>query len=281
MLVRKDEFRASKAMQHRVMNTPNIEVLFNTETYSNHLVLEPPDLLYLFWTHDNTGVTFELHVKDPSKWLAFGIMGTNFGDALVSWIGPDLVGSFSDNKLTFDSNSQAVLTTDRKQNWLPVKIFRQDNYSVHKFSRYIKVCNDSDLDQDVEIFPGKNRVFFTTGKSFDSNRQVKLHNVSFLEIELLTLNDGPFICRPEVVSQSFTSTPTGFYSNYADLVQQGQYRLYWNHTQTELIGEIHCRTTGWVGFGLSLARNQTDQSDLIIGWISNGVANFTVIMLFI
>lgn len=31
MLVRKDEFRASKAMVHRVMNTPNIEVLFNTE----------------------------------------------------------------------------------------------------------------------------------------------------------------------------------------------------------------------------------------------------------
>src|SRR5574343_229274 len=32
MIVRRDEFRASKAMQHRVMNTPNIEVLFNTET---------------------------------------------------------------------------------------------------------------------------------------------------------------------------------------------------------------------------------------------------------
>lgn len=32
MLVRKGEMRASKAMQHRVMNTPNIEVLFNTET---------------------------------------------------------------------------------------------------------------------------------------------------------------------------------------------------------------------------------------------------------
>jgi thioredoxin reductase (NADPH) len=31
MLVRKDEFRASKAMVHRVNNTPNIEVLFNTE----------------------------------------------------------------------------------------------------------------------------------------------------------------------------------------------------------------------------------------------------------
>jgi thioredoxin reductase (NADPH) len=32
MIVRKSEFRASKAMQNRVLNTPNIEVLFNTET---------------------------------------------------------------------------------------------------------------------------------------------------------------------------------------------------------------------------------------------------------
>lgn len=32
MLVRRDEMRASKAMQHRVMNTPNIEVKFNYET---------------------------------------------------------------------------------------------------------------------------------------------------------------------------------------------------------------------------------------------------------
>jgi len=32
MLVRRDEMRASKVMQHRVMNTSNIEVLFNHET---------------------------------------------------------------------------------------------------------------------------------------------------------------------------------------------------------------------------------------------------------
>ena len=31
MLVRRDEFRASKAMIHRVLNTPNIEVKFNHE----------------------------------------------------------------------------------------------------------------------------------------------------------------------------------------------------------------------------------------------------------
>ncbi|HTO39008.1 MAG TPA: thioredoxin-disulfide reductase [Brumimicrobium sp.] len=32
MLVRRDEFRASKIMEERVRNTPNIEILFNTET---------------------------------------------------------------------------------------------------------------------------------------------------------------------------------------------------------------------------------------------------------
>jgi thioredoxin reductase (NADPH) len=32
MIVRRGEFRASKAMQHRVENTPNIEILFNSET---------------------------------------------------------------------------------------------------------------------------------------------------------------------------------------------------------------------------------------------------------
>ena len=32
MIVRRDEFRASKAMQHRVMNTKNIEILWNSET---------------------------------------------------------------------------------------------------------------------------------------------------------------------------------------------------------------------------------------------------------
>jgi thioredoxin reductase (NADPH) len=32
MLVRRDEFRASQIMQKRVMSTPNIEIMFNTET---------------------------------------------------------------------------------------------------------------------------------------------------------------------------------------------------------------------------------------------------------
>ena len=34
LLVRRDEMRASKAMQHRVFKTPNLKVLFNHETKS-------------------------------------------------------------------------------------------------------------------------------------------------------------------------------------------------------------------------------------------------------
>jgi thioredoxin reductase (NADPH) len=33
MIVRKGEMRASKAMQHRVLNTPNIEMVWNSETH--------------------------------------------------------------------------------------------------------------------------------------------------------------------------------------------------------------------------------------------------------
>ena len=32
MIIRKDEMKASKAMQHKVQNTSNIEILWNTET---------------------------------------------------------------------------------------------------------------------------------------------------------------------------------------------------------------------------------------------------------
>ncbi len=36
MIIRRDELRASKAMQHRAMNTPNIEIVWNSETVEVH-----------------------------------------------------------------------------------------------------------------------------------------------------------------------------------------------------------------------------------------------------
>jgi thioredoxin reductase (NADPH) len=60
MLVRKDHFRASKAMQHRVMNTPNIEVLFNTETDE---ILGDPTVEGLRVKNSVTGETREMPIK--------------------------------------------------------------------------------------------------------------------------------------------------------------------------------------------------------------------------
>lgn len=60
MLVRKDEFRASKAMQHRVMNTPNIEVLFNTETDE---ILGQQTVEAVRVKNNQTGETREIPIK--------------------------------------------------------------------------------------------------------------------------------------------------------------------------------------------------------------------------
>ncbi|MFM7765419.1 MAG: thioredoxin-disulfide reductase [Sphingomonadales bacterium] len=60
MLVRKDEFRASKAMQHRVMTTPNIEVLFNTETDE---ILGQQTVEAVRVKNNQTGETREIPIK--------------------------------------------------------------------------------------------------------------------------------------------------------------------------------------------------------------------------
>ncbi len=60
MLVRKDEFRASKAMQHRVLTTPNIEVLFNTETDE---ILGDKTVEAVRVKNNQTGETREISIK--------------------------------------------------------------------------------------------------------------------------------------------------------------------------------------------------------------------------
>jgi thioredoxin reductase (NADPH) len=67
MLVRKDEFRASKAMVHRVENTANIEVLFNTEVLD---VLGEHGVEGLKIVNNKTGVESTLEVT--GLFLAIG-----------------------------------------------------------------------------------------------------------------------------------------------------------------------------------------------------------------
>lgn len=67
MLVRKDEFKASKAMVHRVLNTPNIEVMFNTEVKD---VLGEHVVEGLTIVNNMTGEESRLHVT--GLFLAIG-----------------------------------------------------------------------------------------------------------------------------------------------------------------------------------------------------------------
>ena len=67
------------------------------------------------------------------------------------------------------------------------------------------------------------------------------------------------------------------YENYAEL-EKNIYHLYWNISDDFLIAEIHVKTTGWVGFGLSPDGKVRD-SDIFIGWIKDGYVFYSVIFL--
>lgn len=61
MLVRRDEFRASKAMVHRVLNTPNIEVIYNTET--KEILGNGKNVTGVRMINNETGVETDLPVE--------------------------------------------------------------------------------------------------------------------------------------------------------------------------------------------------------------------------
>ena len=49
-----------------------------------------------------------------------------------------------------------------------------------------------------------------------------------------------------------------------------QYQLFWKIiNEDEIQFEIHCKTTGWVGLGLSPNGGMAG-SDIVIGWVKNG-----------
>jgi hypothetical protein len=56
------------------------------------------------------------------------------------------------------------------------------------------------------------------------------------------------------------------------------YKIYWKQIEnnTAIQFELHCRTTGWVGIGLS-PNGDMAGSDIAISWVdSNGVAHLKV-----
>ena len=101
MLVRKGEMRASKVMQHRVLNTPNIEVLFNHET------------LEILGAKNTEGVK----VKDTANNKEYVIPATGFfvaighqpnTDIFKGWLDMDDVGYLIVKPGTSNTNVEGV-----------------------------------------------------------------------------------------------------------------------------------------------------------------------------
>ena len=244
-----------------------------SESYPNQL--NSSDISYIYWRHNNTDVVFEIHYKKTvNSWFLFGFGVVEYSDVVVAWVNDDGTGHFSDRKL---DNKQNVLTVDEEQNWFLLDAYTKNGYGVVKFYRKIKVCDSTNKD-DLEILPGnRNSIIYSFGQNVNNNDgTVDYKKADYVaNINILRQSNGPFVCEAKPEPIVFRSKPTSNYDNQVDLIE-GLYRFYWNFTSTDLIGELHCKTNGWIGFGLS-PNGGMDSSDVIIGWINDdGTANFTV-----
>lgn len=260
-----------------------------SENYLKQFELEPG--FTLFWSLNGPNLTFELHFT--KTWSLFGLSHPSrlYADIIVGWLNKtDLTSHFSDRHMNLSRLDSIV---DLEQNWalLFMKHAKSNKgiTTVLKFTRYVKLC-DTLYDHDVDISKGLVELVFASGDEFLGDRgEIKINRgqMKRLTLSLIDLDGARDVDEFECASRSsivlFGSKPVDVYQNFVDLVP-GLFRFFWNVTkanatlnitQDVLIGEMHCKTLGWVGFGLSSDGNM-DQSDVVVGWVSNGTANFTV-----
>lgn len=246
-----------------------------TEKYSKHVQLDNGYDLY--WKSDDQSITFELHYD--SKWAIFGVADDTHANYITTWLAPDKTGHFSSSWANV-SEFKGYLSTDTE--WMPILSDSRDNTTLIKFHRDIRLCNAK---TNVNIAKGSMNVIFASGDEFVEENHIRINQtqIKIVAVSLLDAKDShEYACRVKQAEPVFTSVPTTNYENFIDLAP-GVFRLYWNLTDSnaansqnaQLIAEIHCKTDGWVGFGLS-PNGGMDQSDVVIGWINNATVNFTV-----
>ena len=59
------------------------------------------------------------------------------------------------------------------------------------------------------------------------------------------------------------------------LDNDGNYIVFWNFNDTHITFEVHVKTKGYVGFGISSNGNMFP-ADVIVGWVKDGVTHFSV-----
>ena len=71
-------------------------------------------------------------------------------------------------------------------------------------------------------------------------------------------------------------TTTQPYKLSATLDNEGNYLLFWVFNDTDITFEVHVRTRGWIGFGMTSSNGQMYPGDVVTGWVKDGVAHFQV-----
>lgn len=102
MIVRRDEFRASKAMVHRVLNTPNIEILYNTET--KEILGDGQSVTGVKVTNNQTNVDTDLDVT--GFFVAIGHHPNT--DIFKGWLNMDETGYIITRPGSTETNVEGV-----------------------------------------------------------------------------------------------------------------------------------------------------------------------------
>lgn len=243
--------------------------------------------LTLNWNYSSSTIIAELRAKD-STWILFGIQNlspssSKTTDWVVAWFNKTTgLGHFSD-RFSYSLNS-SLIQKDQQRDWTPLDARFEGSDFVVKFSRSIVRCDESNQDVDIEL--GQMTVKYAIGSDF--GELSRMENISLASNPQMTVSSANITLIPQSASPMvnlacpvpppvlvFDSQPTGDYTNMAELIPSVYY-IYWNFTQTSITGEVHVKTSGWVGFGMSPDGGMRN-SDVFVGWItSDGQVNFTV-----
>ncbi|PWG82241.1 thioredoxin-disulfide reductase [Pararcticibacter amylolyticus] len=115
MLVRRDEFRASKAMQNRVLSTPNIEIHYNTET--QEIVGDGQNVTGIRVYNNKT--TEETTIPVTGFFVAIGHKPNT--DIFKGWLDMDETGYLITKPGTAQTNIEGVFACGDAQD----KVYRQ------------------------------------------------------------------------------------------------------------------------------------------------------------
>lgn len=69
--------------------------------------------------------------------------------------------------------------------------------------------------------------------------------------------------------------PTEHFLLHETLDHLGNYHVFWKFNKTHITFEVHVKTRGYVGFGIS-PNGKMYPSDVVVGWVKDGVPHLSV-----